>query len=125
MTLLRPWEAGLVLRAPGQLSDHVHTGVCAGAQGSNWGAGNPVGESKTERVWGSPSATMTSRVFFPLLCSPCREEARTGFCERSLLLGGFGPVPVQSLHLEQLILTVVMKSGSHCSLENNSEAHWE
>lgn len=75
MTLLRPWEAGLILPSSGgRPSDHVHTGAGAGVQGSSGGAGEPCGESKTERVTGSPSATITSRVFISLLCLRAEKE---------------------------------------------------
>lgn len=54
MTLLRPWEAGLVLRAPGQPSDHVHTGARAGAQGSHWRGREPCGGKEDSESGGAP-----------------------------------------------------------------------
>lgn len=62
------------------LGPHAHWGSCRGPGIQLEGPGALWGKARQSESTGSSSATVTSRVFFSLLCCPCREGTRTGFC---------------------------------------------
>ena len=64
----------------GALAPYAHWGSCRGPGIQLEGPGALWGKARQSESRGSPSATITSRVFFSLLCSPCREGTRPGFC---------------------------------------------